>query len=148
MSRLIYNAMCRRISSDRDATWWREPMRPRSSAPQTAKRTPARAWIGSVEANFACLGREQTADSVDDGALARTVGAEQRHAFPGGNRERHAPDHLVVAIGDFEIADLKQHCRRSRGRRRRQRARFAPAPARRKRWVAPRAAPGCDRPSA
>src|SRR4029450_4708746 len=84
--------------------------------------------------------------TVYAGALAGPVGANPPHAFPGGNRERHAPDHLVVAIGDFEIADLKQHCRRSRGRRRRQRARFAPAPARRKRWVAPRAAPGCDRP--
>src|SRR5262249_6672710 len=40
--------MCRRISSDRDATWWREPMRPRSSAPQNAKRTPPRAWVGPL----------------------------------------------------------------------------------------------------
>ena len=78
-----------------------------------AQTCPHVRWSGletrSVEANFACLGGEQTADSVDDRAFAGPVGAEQRHAFPGGNRERYAPDHLVVAVGDFEIANLKQH---------------------------------------
>src|SRR5258706_13227304 len=33
--------------SDRDLTCWREPMRPHSSAPQHAKRTPAPACVDS-----------------------------------------------------------------------------------------------------
>src|SRR5262249_53465695 len=43
---LAQNAMCRRISWAGEAPWGGGPMRPRSSAPQNAKRTPPGVWVG------------------------------------------------------------------------------------------------------
>ncbi len=65
--------------------------------------------VGAVEDDGPGLGLVQTADGVDDRALARAVGPEQRHALARGDGEGDAPHDLVVAIGDLEILHLKQH---------------------------------------
>jgi hypothetical protein len=86
---LIYNAMCRRISSDR----------PLSSAPQNAKRTPLRAWapkhvlVGSP--NFVRF--VQGAAATGDG-LAAVV---RRESVPAANdtvRADPAPRNWMVPI--------------------------------------------------
>ncbi len=41
----------------------------------------------AFKANVSRLDREQPADCINDGALAGTIGPQQRHALPGGNRE-------------------------------------------------------------
>src|ERR1043166_5007457 len=57
----------------------------------------------AVEPDIPRLYRNEPADRIDHRALAGAVRAEQRDALARRDRTRHAPDHLIVAVGDLAI---------------------------------------------
>ena len=53
------------------------------------------------------LGVDEAAHHLEEGRLAGAVGAEQRHGLAGGDGEVDAEEHLHLAVGEVDAADVE-----------------------------------------
>ena len=60
-----------------------------------------------VDADLARHGPHQLQHGLDQGALARSVGADDRGQAPPGNVEVHVPEHRLDIVGDGQVLDLE-----------------------------------------
>jgi hypothetical protein len=59
------------------------------------------------ELDAAGTGLEQPRDGIEDRAFSRAIGPEKTHHLAFPHLQGNAPDHLVVAVADLDVRDLK-----------------------------------------